>query len=235
MFSAALRKLPPVLESLLSPHHRLILPVAVSLDKVGGEVRLSGGGYHQQNARSLSVSSALSMPYERKKGPVTWPKHNLTVFDPQSPEEKRRPAYVCHMKTNIKYSPWKMWYITCLIRGVSIDEALRQLDYVHKKGSYFVKQTLLEAQELAVQQHHVEFRSNLWVAESFVTKGVVVKGIRRHAKKRIGMVEYFHCHYFVRLEEGPPPKDYFLPPPDGPTLLQRWIQDRRDQRVFNSM
>lgn len=69
------------------------------------------------------------------------------------------------MKTNIKYPPWKMWYITCLVRGMSVDEAVRQMDYVNKKGAHYVKQALLEAQELAVQEHNVEFRSNLWVGK----------------------------------------------------------------------
>ena len=69
------------------------------------------------------------------------------------------------MKTNLKYSPLKLWYVACLIRGMTIDEALRQLEYVNKKGAGFVMETLLEAQELAVQQHNVEFRSNLWVGK----------------------------------------------------------------------
>ena len=36
-----------------------------------------------------------------------------------------------------------------------------------------------------------------------------MKGMRRHARGRFGMVEYKYMHYFVRLEEGPPPKKYF--------------------------
>lgn len=67
------------------------------------------------------------------------------------------------MKANIKYSPLKLWYVACLVRGMQIDEAIRQLDYIKKKGAKFVMETLLEAQELAVQKHNVEFRSNLWV------------------------------------------------------------------------
>jgi len=72
-------------------------------------------------------------------------------------------------------------------------------------------------------------------AESFVGKGIVIKGIRRHARMRVGKVEYFHSHYFVRLEEGPPPKDFLKKELDGPTLLQRWIQERRDQKIYNSI
>ncbi len=69
------------------------------------------------------------------------------------------------MKMNIKYSPDKMWYVACLVRGMTVDEAIKQLDYVRKKGAGYVKQTLLEAQELAVQEHNVEFKSNLWVGK----------------------------------------------------------------------
>jgi large subunit ribosomal protein L22 len=72
-------------------------------------------------------------------------------------------------------------------------------------------------------------------AESFTGKGFVMKGIRRHARKRAGLVEYKHCHYFVRLEEGPPPENYYEPNPDGPTLLQMWIEERRAQRILGSL
>ncbi len=69
------------------------------------------------------------------------------------------------MKTNIKYSPWKMWYIASMIRGMSIDEAVKQLSFINKKGAIFVRDTILEAQEIAVKEHNVEFRSNLWICE----------------------------------------------------------------------
>jgi len=184
--------------------------------------------------RNITTTSDLAMPFDAHMGPKGWPRYNKKVFPPQAMEEKRRPAYICHMTTNIKYPPWKMWYVATFVRGMSVDEAVRQLTYVTKKGAGFAKKTILEAQELAVQNHNVEFRSNLWVAESFCTKGVVVKGIRRHARKRVGLVEYFHSHYFVRLEEGPPPEHYFAPKSDGPTLLQQWIDDRRNQRVYGS-
>ena len=32
----------------------------------------------------------------------------------------------------------------------------------------------------------------------------MVKGVRQHAKKRIGVLNYKYCHYYVRLEEGEP-------------------------------
>lgn len=69
------------------------------------------------------------------------------------------------MKRYFKYSPEKMWYIACLVRGMSVDEAVRQLSFVDKKGSDFAKETILEAQQMAVEKHNVEFKSNLWVGK----------------------------------------------------------------------
>ena len=43
----------------------------------------------------------------------------------------------------------------------------------------------------------------------YLFEATVVKGMRRHARGRFGMVEYKYMHYFIRLEEGPPPKKYF--------------------------
>lgn len=71
--------------------------------------------------------------------------------------------YVCHQKTNNKYSPDKLWYIASFVRGMTVDEALKQLSFINKKGAKFVKEAILEAQERAVSQHHVEFKSNLWI------------------------------------------------------------------------
>jgi len=112
------------------------------------------------------------MPYDKPMGPKRWPNYNKKVFPPQVDGEERRPAYVCHMRINIKYSPWKMWYVASMIRGMSIEEALKQLTFVDKQGAVHVKEVLLEAQKMAVEQHNVEYPSNLWVAESFTTKGI---------------------------------------------------------------
>lgn len=72
---------------------------------------------------------------------------------------------MCHQKTNIKYSPEKLWYIASFVRGMTVDEAVKQLSFVNKKGATFVKETILEAQQLAVTQHNVEFKTNLWIGK----------------------------------------------------------------------
>lgn len=73
--------------------------------------------------------------------------------------------FICHQKCNIKYSPEKMWYVACLVRGMKIDEAIAQLKFVDKKGAVAARETLEEARELAVREHCVEFPSNLWVCK----------------------------------------------------------------------
>ncbi|KAF6200504.1 hypothetical protein GE061_004947 [Apolygus lucorum] len=165
-----------------------------------------------------------------------WLTYNDKLYPPTKPGETPRPAFVCHMKENIKYSPKKMWYVACFVRGMSIDEALKQLEFVNRKGALVVKETILEAQQLAIEKHNVEFKSNLWVAESFVSKGVTVKGMRRHARMRAGIIKYRYCHYYVRLEEGKPPENYYnRPSRDKETLLNDWLQRMRYRRIVGSL
>lgn len=69
------------------------------------------------------------------------------------------------MRTNIKYSPDKMWYIASFVRGMSVDEALKQLKFVLKKGAVDVKEVIQEAIEIAQKNHNVEYKSNLWIGK----------------------------------------------------------------------
>ncbi|KAI8440176.1 hypothetical protein MSG28_001566 [Choristoneura fumiferana] len=181
-------------------------------------------------------TSTPALAWTKSTLPKKFLEHNNKVFPPQELGEEPRPAYVCHQKTNIKYSPDKLWYIACLVRGMTVDEAVKQLNFVNKKGAQYVKDAILEAQDLAVTQHNVEFRSNLWIAESFSTKGKVIKGIRRHARGRMGEVRYIYSHYFVRLEEGKPPKDFYKSNPLTPQQqLDKWMEQMRKRKVTNSL
>ena len=54
------------------------------------------------------------------------------------------------------------------IRGMSIDEAIKQLSFQNLKGAGIIKEVLLEAQELAVKEHNVEYKSNLWVGKECI-------------------------------------------------------------------
>lgn len=184
-------------------------------------------------AASLHTSSASLKEEEKERGPRWFKKYNDVRYPPTPIGEKERHAFVCHVKENIKYSPDKMWYVACLVRGLRIDEAIAQLKFVHKKGAGFAIEALEEARRMAVEEHGVEFPSNLWVAESFVSKGIVYRGFRRHARRRFGRVEYKHCHYFVTLEEGDPPAHYYphhcpLTPQEH---IERYVENLRKRNV----
>lgn len=72
-------------------------------------------------------------------------------------------------------------------------------------------------------------------AESFVGKGQYIKGVRRHARGRFGEVEYKHCHYFVRLEEGTPPIDYYRKIVTPDQQLDKWMEQMRKRKIPNSL
>lgn len=58
-----------------------------------------------------------------------------------------------------------MWYIAYFIRGMPVDEAIKQLKFVPKKGAKDVRETIEEAKELALKEHNVEFPSNMWIGK----------------------------------------------------------------------
>lgn len=60
-----------------------------------------------------------------------------------------------------------MWYVACFVRGMSVDEALKQLPLVGRKGATIVRDAILEAQNLAVENHNVEFKTNLWIGKYY--------------------------------------------------------------------
>lgn len=163
---------------------------------------------------------------------------------------------------------------------MTVDEAVKQLQFINKKGAVIVQQAILEAQNLAVKEHNVEFKSNLWVSESFVGRGLIIKGIdninfsktlqkniiiclvkisiinrnkkfivfirflrftisglKRHARGRMSVIRYRYSHYFLTLEEGKPPKDYyyFRKEKSGEEMLAEWLNKYRNRSVLQSL
>jgi len=160
---------------------------------------------------------------------LSWPAYNERIHPPTG---EYRPAYICHVRDNIKYSAKKMWPVANFVKGLSVDEAIKQLSFQNNKGAKIAKEVIEEAVELAVKEHNVEFRSNLWVAESFAGKAMVVKGLRRHARARFGIIHYKYMHYFVKLEEGPPPKEFYDREKFEPReMLDRWLEEHRQKTI----
>uniref|UniRef100_A0A8D0UYM3 Large ribosomal subunit protein uL22m n=2 Tax=Sus scrofa TaxID=9823 RepID=A0A8D0UYM3_PIG len=179
------------------------------------------GGLWMQNLRGklalrlLSSHSILPQSHIHTSASVEisrkWEKKNKIVYPPQLPGEPRRPA----------------------IRGMSIDQALAQLEFSDKKGAQIIKEVLLEAQDMAVRDHNVEFRSNLYVAESTSGRGQYLKRIRYHGRGRFGIMEKVFCHYFVKLVEGPPP------PREAPKTAvahaREYIQELRNRTITHAL
>ncbi|KAG7515704.1 39S ribosomal protein L22, mitochondrial [Solea senegalensis] len=162
----------------------------------------------------------------------TWERRNLKVFPPQKPDEALRPAEIHLSRRQIKYSKDKMWYLAKMIRGLSIDQAVAQLEFNDKKGAKIMKEVLLEAQDKAVKHHHVEFKSNLYVAESFSGKGRYLKRLRYHGRGMCGVMDKVYCHYFVKLVEGPPPRTEER---TGLDEARDYVQKLRDRTIIHSL
>ncbi|XP_072256590.1 large ribosomal subunit protein uL22m [Pyxicephalus adspersus] len=163
----------------------------------------------------------------------SWEMKNKVVYPPQLPDEPRRPAEVYHARRQIKYSPDKMWYLAKLVKGMSIDQALAQLEFNDKKGAKIMREVLLEAQEMAVRNHHVEYKSNLHIAESLSNKGKYLKRIRYHARGRFGIMDKVYCHYFVKLVEGPPPPKE--QPISGFEQAKEYVENLKNRNIIRSL
>ena len=111
-----------------------------------------------------------------------------------------------------------------------MDEAIKQLAFVPKKGAHIMREVLEEARQVALKQHNFEFKSDMYVGEANVGKGLVIKGVRKHAFFRLGEVRYFHCHIMVRLVEGPPPAYFYHAPLSNRKKLELYVEDLRRRK-----
>ena len=169
--------------------------------------------------------------------PYRWPKYNEVIREPVDVNAPTKPrAVYYYYRDNVKYSPKKMWYICSFLRGLTIDEAIKQLSFITSKGAHIAKEILIEAQEEAVQ-NGFEFKSNMFIGECFCTKGLVIKGQRKHAFYRMGEIRYFYHHFYVKLIEGPPPKEYYYDPnpKTGHERIKKFIDDMRSRKIENTL
>uniref|UniRef100_A0A1I7W4Z4 Large ribosomal subunit protein uL22m n=1 Tax=Loa loa TaxID=7209 RepID=A0A1I7W4Z4_LOALO len=146
--------------------------------------------------------------------PEKWNYYNKVVWPPNyvSPETGLpllRQVYYC--RESVHCSPKRMFMACHLVWRLNVDEALEQLRLQRKKACTILRQALIEAKKKASAELHVEFPSDMHVAEAFPVQCQIVKGYRRHARERITVTRYRYINVFVRLEEG-----------DGPPMKNRW-------------
>ena len=53
--------------------------------------------------------------------------------------EEVSPAYICHMRPMTKFSFKRMWYIASMVRGLTVEEAVKQLTFVHSAGGILAR------------------------------------------------------------------------------------------------
>ena len=115
---------------------------------------------------------------------------------------------------------------------MTVDEALKQLKFMPQKGARVVEEVIQEAQEMAVKQHHFEYATNMWVSESTTDTFDKLIGVRRHKGGRTHPMEYRFCSYFLTLEEGVPPKDYYdNHAPTTKQWLEKYVKDHRSKFI----
>ncbi|XP_065143406.1 large ribosomal subunit protein uL22m [Paramisgurnus dabryanus] len=190
----------------------------------------------QINSRLLGASSTLSqvscLHTSTQFNGRHWERKNLILYPPQQKDEPPRPAEVFHCRRQIKYSKDKMWYLAKLIKGMTIDQALAQLEFNDKKGAKIIREVLLEAQEMAVRNHNLEYKSNLYIADSFSGKGKYLKRIRYHGRGMFGIMDKVHCHYFVKLVEGVSPK---VEQKTGFDQAKEYVEGLRNRTIIYSL
>ncbi|XP_068718974.1 large ribosomal subunit protein uL22m-like [Montipora capricornis] len=130
-----------------------------------------------------------------------WGKTQEEVDEEQGiPDPPKETIY--HCQREIKCSPIKMNLVAAQIRGLPVEEAIKQMTFSPKRAASFIKKTILEAQGIAQEKHGIEDKSHLWIAESYVGKGRYLKKLRIHGRGRHGIETKKYCHYFLVLKEG---------------------------------
>ena len=162
-----------------------------------------------------------------------WTDNNKMLYPPLDTNQGIRPAEIYHGRKDIRYTAKKMYQVSRLIINMNIDEAITRLGRIENKAAEVIREVLLEAQELAVDDHNVEFKSNLHIVESFATpEGHIpfviyhVRGARKKGRMRF-------VNYYVKLREGAAP-----PPTPQITALQsaqHYLQSLRNRTIQDGL
>ncbi|VDO21424.1 unnamed protein product [Haemonchus placei] len=125
---------------------------------------------------------------------VVWPPHYVV---PEIGLPKSREVFHCRES--------RMWQACQLVWQTNVDEAITQLNFQQLKSCKILAEVLTEAKDRAANEFHIEFPSDMFVAEAFPVQCQIIKGARRHAHENWCTIRYRYINIFVRLQEGTPP------------------------------
>eukprot|EP00560_Eucampia_antarctica_P010155 CAMPEP_0197829142 /NCGR_PEP_ID=MMETSP1437-20131217/5600_1 /TAXON_ID=49252 ORGANISM="Eucampia antarctica, Strain CCMP1452" /NCGR_SAMPLE_ID=MMETSP1437 /ASSEMBLY_ACC=CAM_ASM_001096 /LENGTH=251 /DNA_ID=CAMNT_0043430659 /DNA_START=39 /DNA_END=794 /DNA_ORIENTATION=- len=171
-------------------------------------------------------NSYFSTKIERKEVDALSPMMEIT-------ERKRIPPHVVARRVsrlrsvsgkekNIRHSPWRMNLVCQFISGLTVPEALVQLEFCEKKrGAPILKKVLKRTKNLADIRYGMA-PSQLQVHTCFATPGTPLKRIKIMGRGRSGVKHRKHSHIHLSLRET----DFALEMARAPTLKkkQKWYQ-----------
>ena len=184
---------------------------------------VSGMSVQSSSSRMLSMSTRQTT--EKKEVGLLTPLRVKT--------KKRIPPHVMTRRRNlltrvvgnernIRHSPWRMNLVCQFIAGMTVPEALIQLDYCEKKrGAPILKKVLQRTVNLADIQHSLA-PSQLTVEECFATQGTPLKRLKIMGRGRSGVKHRKHSHIRLVLAET----DFALKMAQAPNARQeeKWYQ-----------
>lgn len=101
---------------------------------------------------------------------------------------------------NLRTSPIKLNQVARLIRGMSVEKALVQLTFCHRRIANDVKKALQSAIANAENNHQLNV-DDLMVKEAFVGKSMVMKRMHTRARGRGARIEKPFSHLTIVVRE----------------------------------
>ena len=102
--------------------------------------------------------------------------------------------------SDIRVSPRKLNLVASSIRGLKVDSALVQLTFSPRRIAGTVRQLLQSAVANAENNHHLDV-DQLYVAEAYVGKGLVMKRWMPRARSRVNRVHKPFSHLTIIVRE----------------------------------
>ena len=100
----------------------------------------------------------------------------------------------------IRVSPRKLNLVAASIRGLTAEGALAQLMFSPQRIAITVRQVLQSAIANAENNHHLDV-DQLYVAEAYVGKGLVLKRWQARARSRISRIRKSFSHLTIVVRE----------------------------------
>ncbi|GAB5587219.1 39S ribosomal protein L22 [Umbelopsis nana] len=119
------------------------------------------------------------------------------VSDKVIPHEEREYHWA---SANFKTSPQKLNKIARQLRNLNVDDAIKQMEFSHKRISSKVLHNLAFARKNAKEQKGFE---NLVISQAWVGKGRYIKRIKPHGRGRWGIMHHKEAHIKFILKEAP--------------------------------